>query len=291
MRSMTGYGRIEENIGNYSYTVEIKSLNGKHLNIKVNLPWIYSSLEIKINDVLKKYFKRGSLNVYIDIRLLQPKDIIKIDKALAKSYFDALNELASYLHLNDLPNLELLVKFKEIMRYSIDEKDLELIWNGLEEALVKCIENTLEVQQSEGKKIKEVLKEYINKIEEITLEIEKYSSKMKEYYKEKLRESLKDMNLEVEYNKERLEYEIALIAERGDITEEIDRLKMHVKKFREVIDSNLEVLGQNLDFLTQEMHREFNTIASKSKLKEITALSIDGRLNVNKIKEQVQNIH
>ncbi|KLO23702.1 MULTISPECIES: YicC/YloC family endoribonuclease [unclassified Marinitoga] len=291
MRSMTGYGRIEENIGNYSYTVEIKSLNGKHLNIKVNLPWIYSSLELKINDLLKKYFKRGSLNIYIDIRLLQPKDIIKIDKALAKSYFDALNDLASYLHLNDLPNLELLIRFKEIMRYSIEENDLEIIWSGLEKAVLKSIEKTLEVQKSEGEKIKKVLITYIDKIEEITSEIKRYSSKMKDYYKEKLNESLKDLDLEIEYNKERLEYEIALILERGDITEEIDRLNMHVKKFRELISSDLEVVGQNLDFLAQEMHREFNTIASKSKLKEITALSIDGRLHVNKIKEQVQNIH
>ncbi|WGS65533.1 YicC/YloC family endoribonuclease [Marinitoga aeolica] len=291
MRSMTGYGRIEENIENYSYTVEIKSLNGKHLNIKTNLPWIYSSLELKVNDILKKHFKRGSLNVYIDIRLLQPKDIIKIDKALAKSYYDALNELAQYLHLSDLPNLDLLIKFKEIMRYSIDEKDLEYIWNGLEKVLLKAISKTIETQESEGEKIYKVLMGYVDKIEEITIQIEKHSSKMKEYYKEKLKESLKDLDLEIDYNKERLEYEIALILERGDITEEIDRLKMHVKKFREVSSSNLESLGQNLDFLAQEMHREFNTIASKSKLKEITALSIDGRLHVNKIKEQVQNIH
>ncbi|GAB6189752.1 YicC family protein [Marinitoga arctica] len=291
MRSMTGYGRIEENIGNYSYTVEIKSLNGKHLNIKTNLPWIYSSLELKVNDVIKRYFKRGSLNIYIDIRLLQPKDIIKIDKALAKSYFDALNELASFLHLNDLPDLELLVKFKEIMRYSIDEKDLELIWKGLEQALLKAIEKVIGTQRSEGEKIKDVLLGYVNKIENTTLEIEKNTSKMKEYYKDKLKESLKDLDLEIDYNRERLEYEIALILERGDITEEIDRLKMHVKKFKEVLESSQESIGQNLDFLSQEMHREFNTIASKSKLKEITALSIDGRLYVNKIKEQVQNIH
>lgn len=291
MRSMTGYGRIEENIGNYSYTVEIKSLNGKHLNIKTNLPWIYSSLELKVNDVIKKYFKRGSLNIYIDIRLLQPKDIIKIDKALAKSYYDALNELAQYLHLNDLPNLDLLVKFKEIMRYSIDEKDLDNIWEGLETALNNCVKKVLETQNSEGEKIKKVLEEYINTIENITKEIESNAGKMKEYYREKLNDSLKDLDLNIEYNKERLEYEIALILERGDITEEIDRLKMHVKKFRELINSDLESLGQNLDFLSQEMHREFNTIASKSKLKEITALSIEGRLHVNKIKEQVQNIH
>ncbi|KAF2955833.1 YicC/YloC family endoribonuclease [Marinitoga sp. 38H-ov] len=291
MRSMTGYGRIEENIGNYSFTVEIKSLNGKHLNIKTNLPWIYSSLELKINDVLKKYFKRGSLNVYIDIRLIQPKDIIKIDKALAKSYYDALNELASYLHLSDLPDLELLVKFKEIMRYSIDEKDLEDIWNSLEKVVIKAIDKVIETQESEGEKIYKVIIEYVDKIENITNEIEKYSKDMKLYYMEKLKESLKDLDLDIEYNKERLEYEIALILERGDITEEIDRLKMHVKKFRDVSSSNIEAIGQNLDFLSQEMHREFNTIASKSKLKEVTALSIEGRLFVNKIKEQVQNIH
>jgi uncharacterized protein (TIGR00255 family) len=291
MRSMTGYGRIEENIGNYSYTVEIKSLNGKHLNIKTNLPWIYSSLELEVNDILKKYFKRGSLNVYIDIRLIQPKDIIKIDKALAKSYYDALNELAKYLHLSDLPDLELLVKFKEIMRYSIDEKDLEEIWDGLEIVVKKAIEKVIETQKSEGEKINKVIMEYVDNIENITNDIEKYAGDMKKYYGDKLKESLKDLDLEIEYNKERLEYEIALILERGDITEEIDRLKMHIKKFRDVASSNVEAMGQNLDFLAQEMHREFNTIASKSKLKEITALSIDGRLFVNKIKEQVQNIH
>ncbi|AEX85944.1 hypothetical protein XO10_07660 [Marinitoga sp. 1135] len=291
MRSMTGYGRIEKNIGNYSYTVEIKSLNGKHLNIKTNLPWIYSSLELKVNDLLKKNFKRGSLSVYIDIRLLQPKSIIKIDKPLAKSYYDALNELAQYLHLSDSPSLDLLVKFKEIMRYSIDEEELLVIWEGLEEAVNIAIDKVISVQESEGEKIKGVILEYVEEIEKLTTLIEEKSGEMKEYYKNKLKESLKDLDLNIEYNKERLEYEIALILERGDITEEIDRLKMHTKKFKEVVNSEKESIGQNLDFLAQEMHREFNTIASKSKLKEITAFSLDGRLYVNKIKEQVQNIH
>jgi uncharacterized protein (TIGR00255 family) len=294
MRSMTGYGRITKNIGDYSYNVEIKSLNSKNLNINTSISPLFSPLELHIQNLVKKYFKRGTLRISIDIKLLKTDNIIDIDLGLAKAYYNALNNLINELHLADDVNLEDLLKFKDIVKISIDEKTIDDIWEGMKEVLKEVIEIVLEYQKEEGKDLKDFLNNYLNELESIVIKIEENAQQMKEKYREQVKHNVNSLISNIDnIDENRLEMEIVLLAERADISEEMDRLKSHIKRFKNFLEneSNNDSIGQELDFICQEMHREFNTIASKSKILDITNLSLEGRSLVNKIREQVQNLH
>jgi len=294
MRSMTGYGRITKNIGDYSYNVEMKSLNSKNLNINTSISPLFSPLELHIQNLVKKYFKRGTLRISIDIKLLKTDNIIDIDLGLAKAYYNALNNLINELHLADDVNLEDLLKFKDIVKISIDEKTIDDIWEGMKEVLKEVIEIVLEYQKEEGKDLKDFLNNYLNELESIVIKIEENAQQMKEKYREQVKHNVNSLISNIDnIDENRLEMEIVLLAERADISEEMDRLKSHIRRFKNFLEneSNNDSIGQELDFICQEMHREFNTIASKSKILDITNLSLEGRSLVNKIREQVQNLH
>lgn len=292
MRSMTGYGRIEKIIGDYNYTVEIKSLNGKYLNLKTSLSGIFSPLEIKLQNFLKENFQRGNLSVFVDIRFLKPENFVDVDLGLAKSYHTALNNIKEALNLHDDPNLSVMTKFREVIRIKVDEESLDVVWEGLEEVLKEVTSKVEDFQLSEGNTLKDVILGYVDEIEGLVNKIEPESQNIKKVYKEKIENTLEQLlSSNNNINEERLELEIALIAEKADISEEIDRLRSHIEKIRTLVNSNEPAKGQNLDFLSQEMHREFNTIASKSKVLDITNFSVEGRVLVNKIREQVQNVH
>jgi len=292
MRSMTGYGRIEKIIDNYNYSVEIKSLNGKYMNLKTSLSGIFSSLELKVQELLKTFFSRGNINIFIDIRFINADDFVELDSGLIKSYYAALTKIKEELSLEENITLDLLTKFRDVIKIKIDDEKAEEIWKGLTEVIKETACKVIEFQENEGKNLKAVLNNYIDKLEIYVSDIEKESFKIKDFYREKLKNDIKSiLSPEIETDAGRLETEVAVIAQRADISEEIERLKIHISRFREVMNSKDESVGQQLDFLAQEMHREFNTIGSKSKNIIITDGSVDGRIVVNKIKEQVQNIY
>jgi len=294
MRSMTGYGRLTKNIGDYSYNVEIKSLNSKNLNINTSISPLFSPLELHIQNLVKKYFKRGNLRISIDIKLLKTDNIIDVDLGLAKAYYNALNSLINELHLADDVNLEDLLKFKDIVKISIDEKTIDDIWEGAKEVLKEVIETVLKYQKEEGKDLKDFLDGYLTELEDIIIKIEENAQQMKEKYREQLKHNVNSLISNIDsIDENRLEMEIVLLAERADISEEMDRLKSHTRRFKNFLENenNNDSIGQELDFICQEMHRELNTIASKSKILDITNLSLEGRTLVNKIREQVQNLH
>lgn len=292
MRSMTGYGRINKNIGDYGYNLEIKSLNSKTLNLNVIIPPLFSPIEINIQNFIKKYFQRGRINVYVDIKFLKSDDVIDIDLGLAKAYYNALNILANELHLSGEVNLEILLKFKDIIKVSLTDEKISQIWDGLEKVLEEVVDLVIRFQEEEGKDLEKVIKDYLEEMKNVVEEISKYADKMKETYREHINNNLSSLLSDLSnIDEKRTEMEITLLAERSDITEEIDRLTSHIKRFKNLLETDETSIGQELDFICQEMHREFNTIASKSKLLEITNLSLEGRSLVNKIREQVQNIH
>lgn len=292
MRSMTGYGRIEKIIDNYNYSVEIKSLNGKYMNLKTSLSGIFSSLELKVQELLKTFFSRGNVNIFIDIRFINADDFVELDSGLIKSYYAALTKIKEELSLEENITLDLLTKFRDVIKIKIDDEKAEEIWKGLTEVIKETAHKVIEFQENEGKNLKAVLNDYLDKLETYVSDIEKESFKIKDFYREKLKNDIKSiLSPEIETDAGRLETEVAVIAQRADISEEIERLKIHISRFREVMNSKDEAVGQQLDFLAQEMHREFNTIGSKSKNIIITDGSVDGRIVVNKIKEQVQNIY
>jgi uncharacterized protein (TIGR00255 family) len=291
MRSMTGYGRIEKIIGDYNYSVEIKTLNGKYSNVKISLAGIFSSLEIDVQNLVKSKLNRGNISVYIDIRFMNPEDFVDVDLGLAKSYSTALDKIANELHLSDEVNLDVLTKFREIIKIKIKEEKQEEIWEGLKTVLEEAIEKVIEFQKHEGDDLQNILMSNVEKLNKMVEDIENLSNDMKEEFRARIKENLNEILESEKINEDRLELEVALLAEKVDISEEIDRLKSHLSRFTKIIKGDNESKGQKLDFLCQELHREFNTIASKSKITDITNLSVDGRVVVNKLREQVQNVH
>lgn len=289
LKSMTGYSKIENVDENYKITCEIKSLNSKGLDIGVSLPYYLNSKEILISKVISEYLKRGRIHVKINVRFLKPVEM-NLDFAMAKSYYDSLEELRESFGIQTPTKLSDLLVFKEIFRTDIDDEEIEQLWTSVEKVLRVSLEKLVKEREKEGEKLQVDIKSMILKMKKIVDKIENFAKDLKEIIAQKIKENINEIlpdNVELDTNQ--FETAVALIADRADIREEIVRLKSHLKRMEELLESN-EPVGTLLNFLTQEVHREFNTILSKSRMIEISKLAIDGKYINSQLKEQVQNL-
>jgi len=286
---MTGYSKIENVDENYKITCEIKSLNSKGLDIGVSLPYYLNSKEILISKVISEYLKRGRIHVKINVRFLKPVEM-NLDFAMAKSYYDSLEELRESFGIQTPTKLSDLLVFKEIFRTDIDDEEIEQLWTSVENVLRVALQKLVKEREKEGEKLQVDIKNMILKMKKIVDKIENFAEDLKEIIAQKIKENINEIlpdNVELDTNQ--FETAVALIADRADIREEIVRLKSHLKRMEELLESN-EPVGTLLNFLTQEVHREFNTILSKSRMIEISKLAIDGKYINSQLKEQVQNL-
>ena len=289
LKSMTGYSKIENVDENYKITCEIKSLNSKGLDISVSLPYYLNSKEILISKVISEYLKRGRIHVKINVRFLKPVEM-NLDFAMAKSYYDSLEELRESFGIQTPTKLSDLLVFKEIFRTDIDDEEIEQLWTSVENVLRVALQKLAKEREKEGEKLQVDIKSMILKMKKIVDKIENFAKDLKEIIAQKIKENINEIlpdNVELDTNQ--FETAVALIADRADIREEIVRLKSHLKRIEELLESN-EPVGTLLNFLTQEVHREFNTILSKSRMIEISKLAIDGKYINSQLKEQVQNL-
>ncbi|MCD6160211.1 MAG: YicC family protein [Kosmotoga sp.] len=289
VRSMTGFARSEAECEFVACSVELKSVNAKHLNLEVNVTGGFTEIEVKASRYLREKLRRGTVRAYVEIYFNESiGNIIRPDLGVASAYYNALNELADKFRIPDRISLDTLSKMKDVLKYRLTPSVNEKIWECLKIALDKAIAILDEDREREGKNLEKALVSYLQRLENIAKELHERTEGLLEYYREFLKKRISDV-LEIEVDKSRLEQEVAILAERADISEEIVRLESHITSFKRLMESEKEC-GVQLDFLCQEMHREFSTIAAKSKKAEITSLSIEGRTLVNKIREQVQNI-
>ncbi|QTA37796.1 YicC family protein [Thermosipho ferrireducens] len=288
-KSMTGYGKLDYVDENYRISCEIKTVNSKVLDVSVSLPYYLSGKENLATSIVSKYVKRGKVHVKINTRFLKPVEL-KIDFAMARSYFEVLESIRESLNIQSSINLSDILVFREIFHSELDSDEIERLWNKV----VKVLENTLEVvdkeRQIEGEKLSKDLKKLVDKLMDISNEIEKYSHLLKQEIAKRIKENVEEILPEnVELDANQFETAVALIADKADIREEIVRLKSHLNRCKELLNQNNPV-GTLLNFLSQEIHRELNTILSKSRMLEISNLAIDGKFVNSQIKEQVQNI-
>lgn len=289
LKSMTGYSKIENVDENYKITCEIKSLNSKGLDISVSLPYYLNSKEILISKVISEYLKRGRIHVKINVRFLKPVEM-NLDFAMAKSYYDSLEELRESFGIQTPTKLSDLLVFKEIFRTDIDDEEIEQLWTSVENVLRVALQKLAKEREKEGEKLQVDIKSMILKMKKIVDKIENFAKDLKEIIAQKIKENINEIlpdNVELDTNQ--FETAVALIADRADIREEIVRLKSHLKRMEELLEAD-EPVGTLLNFLTQEVHREFNTILSKSRMIEISKLAIDGKYINSQLKEQVQNL-
>lgn len=289
--SMTGFGRGEYKDDNYYFLIECKTINHKYADINIRLPRKIAFLEDKARNLIKDYVKRGRVDLYIKLDVLGNEDVnLKFDEVLASQYVGILKQIRDKFDLVDDISVMSVAKFPDIVKSEEKEEDEELLWSMLKKALEEALLKLKEMRSEEGEKLAEdvimrcgLLKNYIE-------EIEKYSYNVVIDYKEKLNtrisEILENPSL---VDENRLAQEVAVYADKSSITEEIVRFKSHIEQLKNTVVKN-ESIGRKIDFLIQEMNRETNTIGSKSSDLNITNLVVEVKSELEKIREQIQNI-
>jgi len=285
---MSGFGRGFAQSEEVEITVEIKSLNGKALRVRYSLPRLLNPLIGQVRKLVESSIKRGEVELFVSYSF-SPNFKVPIQINYAEA--EALIRVAE--KLSRLSGREIGVSLKEILSLSdsIVKKDVEV--SIFKEPLLKALKGALaeldRERKREGEELKLFFYERLKKIEELLREIEESLPQIQKKLKEKLREKVKELLSEGELER-RLELEIALLAERQDVSEEISRLKAHIKRFKQLLETEDEPVGKRLDFLCQEMHREITTLGNKVKEIDITEPVLEIKAEIAKMKEQAQNV-
>ena len=290
VRSMTGFGRGEVSRDGKEFTVEIKTVNHRYLDIFIKMPRQISFLEDRVRELVSKAISRGKIDVYITYANYgDDSRQVTIDEQLAKAYISALEELRDRFSLADDISVSLLSKCPEVLKVEQVEEDGEQLWEILKTALDDAVASLIRMREIEGEAMKKALLERADAIEVVIGKIEARAPEVPRDYKTKLAERISDLLEQQVADESRIAMEVALFADRCSIDEELVRLKSHFGQMRQILDMDQPV-GRKLDFLVQEMNREINTIGSKANDLEITRYVVDVKSEIEKIREQVQNI-
>ena len=288
---MTGFGRGEFKNDNYHFLVECKTINHKYCDINVRLPRKISFLEDKIRNYVKNFVKRRRVDLYIKLDLIGSEDVnLKFDDKLATQYVNILKEIKEKFDLQDDISVMNVAKFPEIVKCEEKEEDEDLYWSMLKEALDMSMEKLTQMRKEEGEKLAIDTIERCDILANLIDEIEKYSNTVVDEYREKLNNRISEIleNPSI-IDENRLAQEVAIFADKSSITEEIVRFRSHIEQLRKTVEKN-DSIGRKIDFLIQEMNREVNTTGSKSSNINITNLVVEVKSELEKIREQIQNI-
>lgn len=288
--SMTGYGRGEAGSEGRKATVELRSVNARFLEVSTRLPRSLSLRENEIKEIVRQKISRGKINLIITLERENGNALpLKINASAAKAYYRLLNQLRKAVRLKETVKLQHLLQFSDIFEpqslETSDEREWEVVKLGLGVALGELDR----MRRNEGKELENDLRARITSIGKTIETIEEASKEQIPAERTKLRERIQQLLGQVEVNQERLEMELALLADRLDVTEECVRFRSHNKFFLKALGDG-EPSGRKLNFLVQEMNREANTIGSKSNAIEIAHLVVGIKEELEKIREQLQNI-
>lgn len=292
IKSMTGYGNGTSECEGKEFTVEIRSVNHRYSDLNVKYPRAYSFAEDAVRKRVGQYVKRGKTDVFITVENIEASlSGVKVDMNLAKSYLSAMRALGEELDLPMGENLNpsVFLRIPDVFLPDKPEENQEEILAALISALDKALENFDKMRRVEGEKLKEDMSAHLDVIESLTASIEERSPKIVQEYMQRIRLRMEELLGEVSVDENRLLNEVAVFSDRIDVNEEIVRLKSHISQMREMLCSP-EPVGRKLDFLIQEMNREINTTGSKSNDLEIAKLVIEVKAEIEKLREQCQNI-
>ena len=286
---MTGYGvgRVKAEDG--ECLVEIKSLNNKYCDINTKNNFQSLEIEQKIEKLIKNRVSRGKVNILVKVEnhgLTEEKIILNED--VADSCYKNLKILKKKYKLKDEISIDSMLKFKDIFKIVKEEESVK-IWPLVEEATKLALDSLLKMREREGKVLVADIRKRVGKIQKLIGKIEKYSKSSPLEYKDKFLSKIKNLTNGLNVDEGRIELEAAIFAEKTDITEEITRLKSHLIQFDDLLNSE-ESVGRKMDFLTQEINREVNTIGSKTNDIEVTSLVVLVKSELEKIREQARNI-
>jgi len=291
IKSMTGYGKGQAESELYRIKVEIKSVNHRYLDINVKLPRYLIYLEESIKKTVKEYLNRGKVDVFINFEFINVSSIdVKVDLPLARSFKAALEELKEELQIDDSIRLSNLLSVSDILRTEKRDLDDDLVWETLNEAMKDALVQMSSMRDFEGEKLKEDMLIKLDTIEGIVAQVQERSPLVIQDYKIKLNERINSLVEDKSLiDPDRLAMEVAIYADKSSIDEEITRLRSHTGQFKEILLQEGGV-GRKLDFLIQEFNREANTIGSKSSDSKIVSYVVELKSEIEKIREQIQNI-
>lgn len=290
MRSMTGYGTAEAMYKGKKITVEIKSVNSRYSDITVKPPRLYTFLEAPVKKAVTNYTSRGKIDVFINVDASADESKgVCVNLSLASAYREAIERIAEETGTLSEVNAVTLARLPDVLTPEAEDEDSEemtrVVLNALDEAGITYVK----MREDEGENIRAVLTGYLDRIESIVGIIEENAPEIVTDYRNKIEARMKEIMGSVPYDEARLLTEVALFADKVNVDEEIARLKSHIEQMREMFKAK-EPIGRKMDFLIQEMNREINTTGSKCNNLAIARNVIDVKAEIEKLREQVQNI-
>ena len=290
LNSMTGYGKGEARQDDITVTVEIKTVNHRYADISVKLPRTFLSLENGVRKQVAAVVGRGKVDVYVNYELAgEAQAVPKLNSDLAMAYHKLFVELAGDLKLQDQISLNHIINQRDVVQVEEAQIDEETLQSCLQSATASALENLLAMRATEGEETRKDIDERLHVTETILGEIELRAPQVPVEWQARLTERLQRLQQNVEWDPQRVAQEIAVYTDRCDISEEITRFKSHLVQFRGMFDDK-EPVGRRMDFLVQELNREVNTMGSKSNDAELTTAVVTLKSELEKIREQVQNI-
>ncbi len=290
IKSMTGYGRCNETVGNMEITAEIKAVNHRYFEFSSRVPRQFGFLDEKIKQYVKTQVNRGKCEVYISINMLENDAIsVEVNKPLARAYVDALNEIANEYDLQSEFKSIHIARFPEVLSVHKEEQDEDEIFSAVKSVLEKAVEAFINMREIEGAKLKADVISRCDLILKYVDVIESKSSESVKAYRERLEERMKELLGDVKVDEQRLLTETAIFADKIAVDEETVRLRSHIDQLKGMLEES-EPVGRKIDFLVQEMNREANTTGSKCADIEITKIVVEIKSEIEKIREQIQNI-
>lgn len=286
---MTGFGQGSASGSAFKVRVDMRSVNNRFLDIQTRLPQELASLEVTIKKQIQAALRRGRVELTVSVEQLKQASF-EINRPLVSGYLAALSQLKSEFGLQDEPSLELIAKLPGALQVSQDSGQLdETLVAGVSEALANALAALIEMRTAEGQELASELSTRLDTIETQLPTIESEAKRLPGIYREKLTKRIQELVAGGDVDETRLAQEAVMLADRSDISEEIARLKSHIIQMRDFIKTNDEA-GKRLDFILQEMNREANTILSKSGDLAISDAAIIIKTEVEKLREQVQNV-
>ncbi len=290
VRSMTGYGRGEYLAQDRKFVVEMKSVNHRYHDLNIKLPRVLASLEDNIKKRIAKDVFRGKTDIYVTFETFSAEDVeVKLNDGLAKAYAEKIRVLEDMLQQKAEDIISLTARFPDVIVVEKAQKEEEVMWAGLLPALEQALESFVAMRQTEGEHLKQDILQKANRIQNLVDDVKVYAPTVVVEYQEKLQNRLKELMDKVDVDPQRLAMEVAIFADKGCIDEELTRLDSHLQQLHEILEQGGQV-GRKLDFLVQEMNRESNTIASKANDIRIVKATIELKSEIEKIREQIQNL-
>lgn len=291
IRSMTSFGRSSSEEGEKRvFTVEMKSVNSRYLDINIRMPKTLISLEEEIRKMISNSLNRGKVDVFINLKNYNDgSGIPKVDINLAQGYLECLKEIETKLGVKNDVSVMQIARFPEVITVVEEEDKIEEVWKELKPLISDSLDMMVSMREVEGNKLKEDILSKVSVIEELVSKVEEFADTIPKAFKVKLEERVKELLGNIDIDESRIAMEVCMLADKATVDEEIIRLRSHINQVRETLNLN-DPIGRKLDFIVQEMNRETNTIGSKSSDIQMTNIVIDIKNILEKIREQVQNI-